>query len=223
MKRLLFVLLSILLLFSCTQPTTPKQETKTVYVYDSAWNLILKTDVVVSSGKTVTMSDVETQVATYNATNNDDQYFLETEEVPIEEAPNATAYIVRNDTYAVMYQATVERTDLVDRRFAWDATVACMADPETKVNIPCTLFVDKIPELPATPVVDDYVKWAIYIIDNTGAIWFEVHETSEDSFQNRYGACLATIQLLDQSEPALAPHTVLTRQLYIPPTVATTP
>lgn len=223
MKRLLFVLLSILLLFSCTQPTTPTQETKTVYVKNSAWETVLKTEVPVSSAKGMTESDINVWVADHNANTNDDQYFVMEEDIPITEAPTAPVFIVRNNNHAIMYQTVVERTDLVDRRFAWDATVACMADPETGVNIPCTLFVDKIPELPATPVVDDYVKWAIYIIDNTGAIWFEVHETSEDSFQTRYEACMASRLLLDQSEPALAPHTVLTRQLYIPPTVATTP
>ena len=216
MKRFLFVILSALILFSCQQPTVKTQK---VYVYDSAWKLILSTDATVSA-RDVSMSDIETQVATYNAANDDDQYFLETEEVPIEEAPQATAYIVRDDTYAVMYQATVERTNLVDRRVAWDMTTRNIADPATGNNIPCTLFVDKIPELPEVPVIDPYVAWAYYIVDgNDGSIFYEEHCDNLSYYGDRIYMANMTIQLLNRDTPG-ANYYLVSGQLYIPPTVS---
>lgn len=223
MKRLLFVLVSALLLFSCGPAITYT----TVHVYDSAWNEVLTTTVSANVARSVSMSDIEVQVAAYNAAHDDDQYFLLDEEVPVTEAPDATAYIVRNDTYAVMYQATVPRTDIVERRAAYDMTARAMADPVTLKNIECTLFIDKIPELPPVPIIDPYVQYAIALIRKDGQFMsvgdfvYNEHCVDEEEYQRRYQAYSLDQILLTRDTPEWAPYTLLTRQLYIPPTVAT--
>jgi hypothetical protein len=188
-------------------------------VVDSAWNVV-KTgfvDAPASRSLESTMS-VLNSVDSYNEATNEDQYFyFEGEPPPIEEAPPATAIIVRDDTLAVMYEATVERLDLVERREAWILTTQTIADPVTLINIPCTLFVDKIPELPPAVEVDPYARYAVYLLDGTGAILYEEHTTPE-AFSSRVSAYNVNAELMNRDFPDDGPYTVVSGQLYIPPT-----
>lgn len=187
-------------------------------VLDSAWNVVRTgfVDSAVSRSIETTM-DVLNSVSAYNDANNEDQYFyFEGEPPPIEDAPAATAYIIRDDTRAIMYEAEVPRIDLIERREAWKLTTETIADPETLINIPCTLFVDKIPELPPAVEVDPYARYAVYLLDGTGAILYEEHTTPE-AFSSRVSAYNVNAELMNRDFPDDGPYTVVSGQLYIPP------
>lgn len=213
MKRAL--LIPFILLMGCSLEVV---EPVPYTVLDSAWNVV-KTgfvDIAVSRGIESTMS-VLNSISAYNEANNEDQYFyFEGEPPSIEDAPNATAYIVRDDTMAIMYEAEVSRLDLIERREAWRLTTETIADPETLINIPCTLFVDKIPELPSVVEVDPYARYAVYLLDGMGAILYEEHATSE-TYANRVSSYKLQAELLTRDFPEDGPYTVISGRLYIPP------
>lgn len=216
MKRIPLIL-AVLMLAGCTlEYIEPIRYT----VVDSAWNVV-KTgfvDAPASRSLESTMS-VLNSIDSYNEATNEDQYFyFEGDPPPIEEAPPATAYIVRDDTLAVMYEATVERLDLVERREAWILTTQTIADPVTLINIPCTLFVDKTPELPPEVEIDPYSRYAVYLIDGSGAILYEAHCIDLASFQSTNSAYSLQAELLERDFPGDGPYAVISGQLYIPPT-----
>lgn len=179
MKRLVIFILVLFSLVSCKQIETP--DFQTFYVYNSAWNLVEKR---VESRAVVPVS-LKGYVDDYNATNDTDQLFVFDQEVDIMDAPEATAYIVDAITYEPIYIYTdVPRQDFIERKTAWDVdTYACGGK----------LFIDKIPPLP--PVVEplpDYERYAVYLIDPDGAIYYETHcvEWESEGFTSMYAMFL---------------------------------
>jgi hypothetical protein len=100
------------------------------------------------SAKAEELPDVLDAVEAYNAETTDDQLFVYTEAVPVEEAPYATGYICDSVTLEVYFQATVPRIELTTNREAWRTTTEIMSDPITGERLNCTLYVDRIPPEP---------------------------------------------------------------------------
>jgi hypothetical protein len=206
MKKIIFALFVALALMSCKMstednkteaPTTSTTPTDNVRIRNSAWQIV-KSDHISANragvSKEITSTDaMKAEIAAYNAANNDDQWFLETgDEVPIEEAPEATAYIVNSATLEIYAQYTVERTDLTDRREAWRSSVEAMADPDTGKLVPCTLYVDKIPPEPPAAVVTTPKLWTALIDTTTKTIYYSQHFDTEDEAKHQYSLNLVS-------------------------------
>ena len=215
MKRLVFSLAIIFALSACSSPTntattvpdaTPADTTTTtetpttpastsvVHFYYSNWTEVTLSTAsssmarsIVSKSATDLASALEAQTA-YNAAHTDDAILgpYIGDAVPITEAPEATAYIVNSATLAQYYKATVERSDLYDRREAWRVSVECMADPDTGINVPCTLYVDKVPTTPPVVVPATPKLWTALLDTTAKVIYYDLHFDTEADAQHQY-------------------------------------
>lgn len=152
MKRLFLLLATCLILASC-KTVLPPADIPNVHVYNSAWQTVA--EVTIKAARDVTPGDALTldeYVAQYNSAHTDDQLFIvEGAPVPIEAAPEATAFIVNTYSLDIYWQGAVARTDLIQNRDAWRLSAEGMADPDTGILVPCTLYVDNIPPTPPAP------------------------------------------------------------------------
>lgn len=183
MRRMLLAL-AVLALVGCTEIIAPPAAN--VHVYNSAWDKVAEATVY-ESRALGTAQTLEEYIASYNASHTDDQLFLvEGEEIPIEEAPDAVAFIVNTSTLAVYWSDTVERVDLVQRRDAWRLSVECTADPATGMLVPCTLYVDNVP--PEPPVVEPPPPrlWVALLNYTTQEIFFSERFDTEAAALVRY-------------------------------------
>lgn len=168
MRKILFAL-SVLVLMSCTPPVdeTPPPN---VRVYNSAWQVVAEERVGEARAVDVPLT-LEELVADYNAAHTEDQLFLVEGEalVPIELAPPVNAWFVDEDTYEVIEEyLMVPRREIIENREAWRMQVANLGH--------CVLFIDRIPPPPEPPrPVTDFELYAIYLIDEAGAIIAEEH------------------------------------------------
>ena len=169
MKNKTMIFLTLILLASCDQAITIEPLSPNIRVYNSAWDVV-RSDRIESRSITTDAELVE-YVENYNATNTEDQLFLiEGEaEVPIEQAPNANAWIVDATTYDIKEEyLALPRVQLETDREAWRLQLRNVGN--------ALLFVDRIPPRPEPPpVISDYEKYACYLIDENGLIVFETH------------------------------------------------
>jgi hypothetical protein len=177
MKYKIFMLLLLPILFSCAVEIPIPN----VRLYNSAWEIVQEGYVAPSRAVT-TIKSYEYYAAEYNLKNTDDQLFLiEGEEiVPIEEAPEADAYIVDAATHDIIAEyLDWPRVDLSDRRELWRFQAMASGG---------VLYVDRVPP-PPIPVIDDrpaYEKYALYLIyTDTGIIKYEEHPETEAEFIER--------------------------------------
>lgn len=195
MRRLL-PLLAALSLIGCTQLIYPPGSN--LHVYNSAWEKVAEATVraAVSARGVDSALTLEEFVAEYNAAHTDDQLFLvDGDEVPITEAPDAPAWIVNSASLEVYWSDTVERADLASRRDAWRMSVEAMADPDTGVLVPCTLYVDNIP--PAPPVIEPPPPrlWVALVNYTTLEIFWSERYDTEDAAIVRYRALVLQAEL----------------------------
>jgi hypothetical protein len=206
MEKIIFALLVALALISCkmsTEETTVEAAAATaaspnVHVYNSAWQIIKQETLTANRvgakiSKDISSTDaIKAEVAAYNAANTDDQWRLvEGEEVPIDQAPEATVYIVNAATLAIYYEGVVARTDLYERREAWRISVTAFDDPETHKNVKCTLYIDNIPPEPPVVVEPEPKLWTA-LLDLTAkkVYWSEHHDTEAEAIQRyQVGMC----------------------------------
>ena len=186
MKKLLFFAFVAFVLAGCTQVIEPKQA---VHIYNSAWqevdpNAAAKVLGVKAIGKDAVSLDA---VSEYNATHTDDAWMIYYgDAVTIDEAPDASIFIVNSATLDVYFSATIPRSDLVTRREACRESVEAMADPATGKLIPCTLYVDHVP--PEPPVVTPPAPrlWTALVDITAGVIYYSIHYDTEADAQYQY-------------------------------------
>lgn len=162
MKAKLFSILVLAVLFaSCTQNIPDLQ---TYYVKNSAWETV---DKVTVERALVSMTLTE-YVEKYNSETAEDQLFILESDVPIQEAPEASAFICTPDTHEIIIAFTgVPRTDFIERRETWRADTYANAG---------VLYIDHIP--PAVPPAEplpDYERYAVYLVNPDGVIVYETH------------------------------------------------
>jgi len=183
-KKILFMLAIILV--SCETPATvtPTVPATNVRIYNSAWEIVQEGTVATSKAITTIQSYADYAEA-YNLTHTDDQLFVvEGEEVvPIEEAPNANAYIVNATTHDIIAEyLDWPRSDLSERRELW--RFQAQADGGV-------LYVDRVPPPPVV-IIDDrpaYEKYALYLVYvSDGSIKYEEHPETEEEYLSRRAA-----------------------------------
>jgi hypothetical protein len=195
MKKLA-LLLPFFALMACAPSITPGGDPKTVagvYVKNSAWASVPASEIVKTVAKAakdatvaVTIADVEAAADAHNAATPDDHWFVLTEDIPVDLAPDAPAWIVNSATLQVYWSDTVSRADLATRREAWRLSVEVMADPNTGNLVPCTLYVDQIPpEPPIIVVPGPKLDIALYNTRTMLYYWSEHYELVS-SAQGRY-------------------------------------
>lgn len=183
MRRVLLCILAALIIVSCslkgddgddgaTGPAgTPPSDN--VFLVDSAWTTIRSDYLIAPStskiNKSITStSGLESEMQAHNAAHTDDQYRIIYGTVPdISVAPPSTLTVIRDsDHYVISVLENVPRSQVAAMRASIEATIA-------KGN---TLYVDcDPPEYIPPSVVSDYVKYALYLIDASGAIQCEDH------------------------------------------------
>jgi len=175
-----------IILVSCETPATvtPTVPATNVRIYNSAWEIVQEGTVATSKAITTIQSYADYAEA-YNLTHTDDQLFVvEGEEVvPIEEAPNANAYIVNATTHDIIAEyLDWPRSDLSERRELW--RFQAQADGGV-------LYVDRVPPPPVV-IIDDrpaYEKYALYLVYvSDGSIKYEEHPETEEEYLSRRAA-----------------------------------
>ena len=181
MKRKLAILaVAVFVLSSCTEIFTVSNPVK-VRVYNSAWEIVDE-GYVASSRAVTTIQSYDDYAEAYNFAHTDDQLFVvEGEEVvPIEEAPNANAYIADSVTHDIIKEyLDWPRADIAERREIW--RIQAMADGGV-------LYVDRIPPPPVV-IIDDrpaYEKYALYLVYTADdSIKYEEHLETESEYLAR--------------------------------------
>jgi hypothetical protein len=222
MKKILFTLIVALALISCKMSTEENTTeaaaipaatvpADNVRIRNSAWQIV-KSEHLTANRAGISFDITSTdalaeEVAAYNEANTDDQWFLEEgEEVPIEESPEAIAFIVNSATLEIYAQYTVARTDLVERRDAWRSSVETMADPDTGKLVPCTLYVDNVPPEPPVIVPPAPRLWTALLDMTAEKVYFSEHFDTQDEANHQYSLDMVTADsgnagLLDIGNP----------------------
>lgn len=203
MKRLFVALLAILALSACrsssddtdTPAPAPAAKPINIRVYNSAWKIV-KAETLVANriSADITSADaIKAEVEAYNAAHTDDQWFIENgeQEIPIDQAPDAPAWIVNSATLAIYWQGTVSRSDLETRREVWRASVGAFDDPDTHKNVACTLYVDRLPPDPPVIVPPAPLLWTALLDTSAKVVYFSEHHDTEDESRLRYLAMTA--------------------------------
>jgi len=180
-------------------PTTSETPATTniapsVHMYNSAWKIV-KEETLITQAKALglnsrsltSLDGLKAERDAFNAAHTDDQWIIvEGDIVPIENAPDAPVFIVNSATLEIYFSGVVPRADLVVRREAWRTSVECMADPDTGINVPCTLYVDNVPPTPPV-IVPPAPKLWVALLDITAHVSFYVqHFDTEAAAQNQY-------------------------------------
>lgn len=202
MKKIVFLALIALTLAACKMPTedntteapaaaTPTTPADNVRIRNSTWQIV-KSEHLAANKAGISLDITSTdalaeEVAAYNAANTDDQWFLEQgEEVPIEEAPEATVYIVDTATLEIYFQAVIERTDLQTRRDAWRSTVEVWSDPVTGALIDATLYIDKVPPEPPVIIPPAPRLWTALLDMTTQTVYYSQHFETQEEANHQY-------------------------------------
>jgi hypothetical protein len=184
MKRVLFIALSALVLAGCKVTIENKAA---MHVYNSAWQQVSVSSgaKALLKGEVIDLGTAADAIEKYNAAHTDDALFGPyLEPVPIELSPDAPIAICNSANLKRYYQAVIPRTDLVDRRAAIQGSLDGMADPDTGLLVPCTLYVDHIPPDPPTPPAP---KLWVALVDVTAQIiYYSEHYASEAQALQRY-------------------------------------
>ena len=206
MKKLfpiIFAILALVSLIGCTQPT----DKSGFRVYNSAWEDVTPTVVKAASldgaRATTEYQTLDEYVDGYNATHTDDQLTVEAGEVPIEEAPDAEAYVVNASTLAQYWTTTVKRSDLESQREQWRATLEVWPNPDgSGAFVPVTLYVDNIP--PEPPVIIPVgPKLYVSLYNQTAKLYYyaETYEL-ESSARSRYNLLTYAVEA-NNADPTL--------------------
>jgi hypothetical protein len=162
MKRLFFLLAVGSALSGCMQVTKITYSSQSYYVYDSYWRLIMRTPDEAAKEVVLEGDDILAQVAAYNASHTDSQYFIMEAETDIADAPEAQVYIVDPVTYTPIKAILgVPRSELIDNASSWD--LECRADGGV-------MFVDCIP--PAPVPQDTTYQYYLYLLASDGTVLF---------------------------------------------------
>jgi len=198
MRKALFVVLSVLLLAACsfnpsddetttpgtvtpeqTQPAEPASNEPVVesphyYVYNSNWERQTAVEESYTlAARTITESTIEEYKAKYNKGHTGDQVFVYTNEVSIEEAPEATGYICNPMTLLpIKVYENIPRKMLKESRDIW--AIQAYADGGV-------LYVDHLPE-PYVETRTEREIYSVYIIAPDKSI-FAVDYCSEDDWK----------------------------------------
>jgi hypothetical protein len=200
MKKLFFALLVALAFAGCSTPTGSTASSKPVaYVYNSAWENVpledlalkvvsksLSSDTITAKDVStdITLEDVEDAVAVYNDAVTDDQLFVETEEMPIEESPNVNAYIILSTTHKVVETFLDRpRTGFVTDKRLWDSQL----DYDTAVQgIQCLLYVDQTPPDEIVYVPPEPKLWVALLDTTAKVVYYSEHYDTEAEALYRY-------------------------------------
>ncbi len=168
------------------QPTFTAPDGKSVFVVNSTWKKLSQSDLPknlsASFARATTMENYIAAVEAYNASNIDDYLRIYYDGVPdIEDAPNVSVYICNPITYRVnMAQVNIPRQSLVDNAHGWRQDAFGQL-----------LFIDHVPPAPIVNLpLSQFAYWAIYGIDETGAIVYEDHcgyRSDEQFYQEDIG------------------------------------
>ena len=163
MKRFLLVFLAMIALAGCTKVIAPVTPDVPLYVYDSSWNRVPESAFVKTIAKAIdlTVSDVASAVAEYNASTTTDFWHIETEEVAIADAPEATVVIASDADMTRLLDLKVDRVSFAANRASWELSAEVMSDPITGELIPCTLYVDRVP--PTAPIPLEPRLWVALV------------------------------------------------------------
>ena len=212
MKKLFFALVSVmvLLLASCQQATSG--DAKGLYIYNSRWER--QYDIEKQYARDIVAYTPEEYAAKYNETTPGDHLYIYDKEVPISEAPLATAFICQiGDHKLLMALEGVPRSDFIDRAETWKLQAYAMAGE---------LYIDHCPVY--TPIIDnrtDYEKYAVYMILKTdGSIYFETHcqdwkEAGYASIGACYEAYLLMVNNTNYADGGI--YTIVIGQIYTVP------
>lgn len=177
MKRFLFIA-AVVLFVGCSQPVTTEVKVyQARHVMNSLWHEVAL-ESTATGGRGVV--DLEGNVAAYNASHIDDQWFIVDGEIPsIDDAPPCSIFIVDKATHkpvsyddgaggvVTLSRENWPRKSLVENYSLWVSFAA---------TYNAELYIDVIPPAPAPPTEEQlYAKYSFYAIDSTGAIMYEEH------------------------------------------------
>lgn len=204
MKKIMMMLLVLFALTSCEQatidvpsvevpvvtvPETPENPTtetiRPYYVKNSVWKNVDLSAISTARAVIPSLDQALDIVKTYNAENNDNQLFLNTVDIPLEEAPTVDVYIVNEGDYVVLAQwIGLDRVDFTTRYADFKS------DERVFGGI---LFVDKIPPIPI-PKVDTrtrHEKYHIQMVNKYDKIvvynGFRYEESCEETWDSFNG------------------------------------
>lgn len=210
---------------------------KGFYIKNSRWqNVDIDTVKAIVSAKTgarsinntersaETLTDTIALVDTYNDVINDDQLFLFTEDVPVEESPFVDIYYVNEGDYADLGSYLgIERTDYIARYEHFQIEGRARG---------ALLFVDKVPPVPIIPpeTRTPYEKYSVYLVNTYGKIMGVEHcsEVFEEMKSNPlfryptvddyfYTVCTGYRMELNQTVGDGRPWRMITGELYFEP------
>jgi len=189
------------------------------YVYNSKWQLIQTATVQTSKTSRVKTRDIVSadtlanDVASYNAATNDDQHFLETTSVPVEDAPDAECWIVNATTfYQYKHYTGVLRVNVLYNDAGWKEELALYDN--------AVLYLDKAPPAYVAPVivVNPY-QYYLYVVNNTtGAIVFFDDCTVYPSTTTQAGYYEERYRGFELECEKHNNYRLVSGQLYTPPT-----
>ena len=207
------LILAALALASCSLLGEDPHPTNSVYVVNSAWELVRVESVYSSRG--IYYGSLEASVIEYNETHPDDQQTILDAPPDIADSPTVDAYIVNAATHEIIDEyIDWPRADLTERRDQWRAQTASYGA--------AVLYVDHIPPAPEI-IIDtrsDFEKYALYLVAADGSILFEEHCADSDigdyaSVQAYYDRRLRTFELQARSDGG--GEYVVAGSLYPPP------
>ena len=167
----LVVMITLMIFAGCSQPTTepnlgnipeevnPEKPAPAPYfVKNSKWELV---DISTLPARMAapSLDQALEIVAEYNAEHDDDQLFLNTIDVPIEEAPTVDVYYVNEGDYALLAKyAGIDRADFSARYSDFKMDERALGG---------IMFVDKVPPAPIIPpdLRTREEKYALYMIN----------------------------------------------------------
>ena len=247
MKRILIVLFFVLFFIGCQQVTnelpqttdgsTAIQTTDGVrYVKNSEWNafslsyLTAKTASRAAEAE-ISADDLESIVVTLNETEDDTQYFVEEEDVPIAESPDVVIFIVNEGDYFEFARYKIPRVEFEEKRWLY------VLDASGYGGL---LFIDKVPPVPV--IIPDprtrHEKYSIYMVNkyekiviyqgckyekHIDEIWDPLSDEIKAGYENNIDKLMDWYIFAFNSESVCqtyedAPWRVVSGQIYTEPT-----
>jgi hypothetical protein len=183
MKKIILSIIMLALLLSCTPPTQVVKNTIGRTVMNSLWQVV-PMETINAAGRSLSRDfyiNLEENVAAYNASHIDDQWFIVDGEIPgIDLAPAAQIYVVDPITHipltydnegvaTPLSYTNWPRAQLVSNYIAWTKYAQDYGG---------ILYIDVIPPAPIIdiPTAEQiYAEHSIYVIDCLGNIISEEH------------------------------------------------
>lgn len=139
-------------------PVVPVEEVRPYYVKNSLWQDV---DLMVFASRAAAEPSLDQaliMVDNYNLNHNDDQLFLNTVDIPVEEAPDVTIFIVNEGDYVEFARYVIPREEFAEKRYVYEMDAAGFGG---------LLFVDKVPPVPVIPpdLRTREEKYSIYMVN----------------------------------------------------------